>query len=160
MAAVAMILPYLAQAGAVLGAIGQIQAGDSARQAANTNADTKRQAAAETNRQATDQIEMQRQRARSVIGQQLASTSESGTGLSGSNLDLLNQSLMNNELDSLNIRHGANLNASGLNTQANNDNFQGSQAQTGGYLSAAGTLLNAGGRTYTQAGSMLPKGPG
>lgn len=152
-----VIIPYLVAAGAAVSAVAAVDQADTTRKAQHTNADIKAQAAEEQSRQATQQIESQRTRARSVIGQQLASTSESGAGLSGSNLDLLNQSLTNNELDSLSIRHGSELNRSGLNSQAAMDRFSGDSAQTGGYLSAAGSLLNSAGRTYTQQGQMLPR---
>ena len=147
--------PTISAIGAAVSAVGLLSQADAQRKAANNNADLKNAAAAETSRQATLQIEQQRTRARSVIGQQLASTAESGTGLNGSNLDLLQQSLTNNELDSLNIRHGANLNAAGLTQQAGMDRAYGSNAQTGGYFSAAGTLLN-GGASYLRSGSVLP----
>lgn len=151
---------YLAYAAAAVSAVSAVQQADTTRKTMHTKADIDRQNAIEVSRQATDQIEGQRAKARSVIGAQLASTSESGTGLSGSNLDLLNQSLVNNASDSLSIRYGASRNASGLNAQAGFDDFQGSSAQTGGYLSAAGSLLNGAaiGSRYTQNGSVIPGG--
>lgn len=156
---------YSALASAAVGTVSAVQQADTSRKAAHTNADIAAANAQEVSRQATEQIEGQRAKARSVIGQQLAATSESGTGLNGSNLDLLNQSLVNNEKDSLSIRYGSDRASSGLNTQAGFDRFQGDSAQTGGYLSAAGALLNGastygkikGGFTsYTQQGAVIP----
>jgi hypothetical protein len=158
MAAPAVVALYAALASSAVAAVSAVSQGDTARKVANTNADNARSQATEVSRQATQQIEGQRAKARSVIGQQLASTSESGTGLSGSNLDSLNQSLVNNEMDSMSIRYGADRNASGLNSQASIDQFQGREQQTGSYLSAAGSLLNGASRgaSYTAQGSTLP----
>jgi hypothetical protein len=153
---------YASLAGTAVSAVGAVVQGDNARKLQHTQADQARLNAEEGSRQATLQIESQRTKARSVIGQQLAATSESGTGLSGSNLDLLNQSLYNNEADSMNIRYGADRQAAGLNQQANINDNQADAAMTGSYLSAAGTLVGGASRsynTYTQAGSLMPKMP-
>lgn len=151
-------IAYLAYAAAAVSAVSAVSQADAQRKTQHTNADTAKANALEVSRQATEQIEGQRAKARSIIGSQLASTSESGTGLSGSNLDLLNQSLANSDSDSLAIRYNAGRNASGLNAQAGIDNMNADNATTGGTLSAAGSLLNgyARGSSYTQNGSTVP----
>ena len=149
---------YLAFASAAISAVAAVDQADTQRKVMHTKADQDRANAVEVSRQATEQIEGQRAKARSVIGVQLASTSESGTGLNGSNLDLLNQSLVNNEMDSLSIRYQGDRNTKALNAQAGMDDMAADSATTGGYLSAAGSLLNgaAKGGSYTSGNTQVP----
>lgn len=153
-------LAYMALASTAVSVVASVDQADTQRQIQHTKADQDRANAVEVSRQATDQIEGQRARARSIIGSQLAATSESGTGLSGSNLDLLNNSLKNNELDSLSIRYQSNRNAAGLNANANLNDMNADAATRGGYLSAAGAMLNGYGRgsTYTSGNATMPSG--
>jgi hypothetical protein len=138
-----------------LQALSAIQQGNQAQAAANYNAQVLENQAQTERNQATVRQEAQRREARQVIGQQLAATSESGAGLSGSNLDLLTESLRNSELDALNIRYQSELNAQGLQQQAGLERFQGKQAKYQSRMSAAGSLLNASG-SYFGAGNKLP----
>lgn len=149
---------YFAYAAAAVSAVAAVQQADTTRKAQHTNADIARSNADVISQEATQQVETQRSKARSIIGNQLASTAESGTSLSGSNLDSLNSSLVNNEADSIDIRYNASRNAQGLNSQANLDDMNASGATTGGDLSAAGSLLGgyARGASYTQQGSVVP----
>ena len=142
---------YLAYAAAAVSAVSAVSQADAQRKTQHTNADIARDNAMEMSRQATEQIEGQRAKARSIIGRQLADTSESGTGLSGSNLDLLNQSLANSDEDSLALRYNASRNSRGLNMQAGIDDMNADNATTGGTYSAVGSLLNgyARGQSYT-----------
>ncbi len=81
------------------------------------------------------------------MGAMRAQAAESG-GFTGTNLELLNQSATNMELDSLNTRYRGQMQARGLLASANLDEYQARGAAmnegnslTGGYLSAAGAAL-------------------
>lgn len=141
-------------AGTAMSAVGAIRQGNAAKAAGDYNAQIAENNAATAYSQGTVQQEAQRAKAREVIGLQLASVSNSGTALSGSNLDLLGESLYNQELDSLNIRYQSDLTAKGLQAQAVQDRYQGKQARTAGYLNAAASLMRAG-SSYTNAGGKL-----
>lgn len=141
-------------AGTALQAVGAIRQGNYANEAAKYNAAVQEQAAATVNAQATGRQELQRAKARETIGAQLAATSESGTSLSGSNLDLLSESLYNAELDALNIRYEADLNAKGLMDQAKLTRAEGKNARTAGYISAAAAIAK-GSSSYLNGGGQL-----
>lgn len=154
---------------AVVSAIGSIRQGNAANESAKYNAAQIEQSAGIERAQATIKQEDQRAQARSVIGRQLATVAESGTGLSGSNLDLLGESMYNAEMDALNIRYGSELNAVSSLNQANVTRREGKNARTAGYLSAASSLASAGagymgGRPFsagssTTVGTMAGNGP-
>ena len=101
---------------------------------------------------AGEQEDLQRKRARAVIGKQLASSAEAGAGL---NADLLRQSIYDSETDALSIRYEGALKAQGMTdsaaVQRSNavvSRDRASSALTGGYLNAAGSILNAGTSYY------------
>lgn len=149
-----VILPYLAAAGAAVGAVGAVTAAQNQSDAEKYNAGIAEQNAKTAQVEGNQQEEQLRQRARQAIGRQLAATSESGTGLSGTNLDLLNSSIYNMHADVANLRYETALKASGLNAQASLDRSQASSTMASGYLSAAGRLLSASG-SYT-GGKTVP----
>ena len=169
-----VILPYLAAAGAAVGAVATVSAAESQASAQEYNASIAEQHAVTARSQANDREEAQRAHGRQVIGQQLAATAQSGTSLNGTNLDLLSQSLYGVEVDAMNIRYEGALKASGLNAQASLDRSQADSTRTGGYLSAAGKLIGGsssyisgdkkvpsyGGVSYYPGGGMLAVGSG
>ena len=151
MAAIPLI-PLLIASTAIsaVGAIAQGQQAKSAAQAeanaADYNAKVGRARAIQANLTAGQQEDLQRQKARAAIGEQVASSASAGAGL---NSDLLRQSIFNSESDALAIRYDGNLKAAGLNDQAaldtvsaSNSRSRGSAAATGSYINAAGSLLN------------------
>ncbi len=141
--------------GAIMSAVGSVRQGNIAKNAADYNAQVDEQNAQVALNQGTQQQEIVRRRAQQAIGEQLASVSSSGTGLNGSNLDLLSESLYNKELDSLNIRYESELKARGLQSQAQLTRIEGKQARTAGYLSAAQSIGKAFGSSYLNAGGTL-----
>lgn len=153
------LIAYLAAGSAAVAAAGTIYMSQQQGKADDYNADVAEKNATVARSQANANEEAQRTRARAQIGAQLAATSQSGTGLTGSNLDLLDRSLYNEQLDSMNIRYEGELKASGLNDQAALDRSQGSAARTGGYISAAGKLLSAS-SSYLSAGGTVPSNVG
>ena len=156
MAALPMVL---AVASAGIGAVGAIQQGRQASAAAQSEANMAEYnakmadiQARQTYAAAGEQEDLQRKRARAAIGNQLASSAEAGAGLNG---DLLRQSIYDSETDALSIRYDGALKAQGLSDSASISRSNASvsrdrakQATTGGYLNAAGSILNAGTAYY------------
>lgn len=143
----------------VLGAVVAIQQGNQASAAAQSqanmadyNAQMADIQAKQTYATAGQQEDLQRKKARAAIGTSLAASAEAGGGL---NTDSLRQSLYDAETDALAIRYDGALKAQGYKDQgalqrSNAEVFrsQSSQAKTGGYLNAAGSILNAGSSYY------------
>jgi type II secretory pathway pseudopilin PulG len=111
--------------------------------------------------QAAQQEDLQRRRFRELQAQSITGMAESGTDpMSGSNLDVLHQNAVNNELDALNIRYAGeqqargllaqssldswNANVAGYNEQAaiNTGNMTANSAKMGGYFGAGAGLLS------------------
>lgn len=146
-------------ASTAIGAVGAIASGNQAKNAADAQAQTMDYNAKLDQSRATRaqevagiQEDRQRQQARAVVGEQLASSAGAGAGL---NSDLLRQSLFNMDSDTADIRYEGAVKAAGLNDQAaltranaETTRQQGKSAQTAGYLNAAGSLLNAGTSYY------------
>lgn len=156
MAALPMIL---AVASAGIGAVGAIQQGRQASAAAKSEANMADYNAKMADIQAKqayssagEQEDLQRKRARAAVGKQLASSAEAGAGLNG---DLLRQSIYDSETDALSIRYEGALKAQGMTDSAAMQRSRAvvardraSSALTGGYLNAAGSILNAGTAYY------------
>lgn len=101
--------------------------------------------------------EMQRRRFNALEGEAMAGIAQSGTGFDGSNLAIIEQNAINNELDALTIRYEGEQQAKGLAVTAENyrsqsqlDKMNASQLRanasattTGGYLTAGSMLLSA-----------------
>lgn len=152
----ALILTGISAAVGVAGAIQQGKQADRAAQAdaaaMEYNAAADKAKATHANKMAGIQEDQQRQRARQVIGSQLASSAGAGAGL---NSDLLRDSIFNMESDTADIRYDGQLRAAGFNDQATlttanagTRRQQGKDAMSAGYLNAAGSLLNAGTSYY------------
>lgn len=116
-------------------------------QIAENNAQTARN-------QASVAEESQRRKFNALQGEALAGVAQSGTGFFGSNLDVLKQNEVNNELDALTIRYQGENKATSLMAQSNLDKYNAnvadqnaSSAITGGYLNAGAGLLSGAG-TY------------
>lgn len=92
--------------------------------------------------------EQQRRQFRSLQGEAIAGMAQSGTALNGSNLDVLKQNAINNELDALTIRYEGQMQSRGLMAQAQLDRYgadasrrNGRAAMTAGVLGAGASLL-------------------
>lgn len=151
-------------AGAITSANAQSASAKSAANAAEYNAEVDRQRAAVAMQQGNANEEAQRRQAAIALGRQTAATAQSGVDLtSGSALDLYQQSATNAELDALNIRYGAQLQAQGLQQQGTLDTMTAQQqrnnaraATTAGYLNAGASALSSYG-TYTNNQAALAK---
>lgn len=148
-------MTWFAVGAAVVSAVATIYASEKQAQAQEYSAAVAEKNAVIARSQASAREDAQRAHSRQVIGKQLAATAESGTTLSGTNLDLLNDSLYQSSLDSMNIRYEGEVKASGLNDQAALDRFGASSTRTGGYLSASGKLIG-GASSYMNSGSTVP----
>ena len=153
----------LAIGSAAFSAIGAIQQGNAAAASEQSQANAMRYQA-ETNRQratlalqqGNQQEESKRRDNRRAMGNLRAGLVENGIGLeSGTGADLVAESSLNSELDALNIRYGAQLNAQGLQQQAVSDDYSASaatarskNARTAGYLGAGAALLTGAGQVY------------
>ena len=158
-AMMAVAAPYMAAGGAILGGISAIQGGRQASAAAQSEANMTEYNAKMADIQAKQaysaagqQEDLQRKRARAAIGNQIASSAEAGAGLNG---DLLRQSIYDSETDALSIRYDGALKAQWLTDSASMQRSnavvardRASQATTGSYLNAAGSILNAGTSYY------------
>lgn len=151
----AVALPFMMAAAGAVQAISSIRQGKAANSAAQANAQNLEQQAGGVRQQTVSREELQRQQARQTIGQQIAAGAQAGTGLAGSNVDALRESLMASEMDALNIRYGGLTQANALENQATMTRSAGKNARTSGYLSAFGSILNAG-AGYLNAGGTLP----
>lgn len=82
----------------------------------------------------------QRRQSRWDLGEQFAAMSESGTGLSGSNFDLMNMSATNAELDALNIRYSGIMDTENYKYQARAAGSRATGALIGTAIGVAGKL--------------------
>jgi hypothetical protein len=148
--------PILLAASAAVGALGAIHSAQaqsasykSAAAAASYNVQASMQNATIAEQAASaNEIAMRRENDQRM-GAMRARAAESG-GFTGSNLELLDQSATNMELDALNTRYRGQGQAAGLLSQANLDAYQAradrlnaGQAMQAGYLGAASQALGA-----------------
>lgn len=151
---------FIAIAGMAMSALSAMKQGEaqsdalkSQAQAQQYNAAVAEQNAQTAEAQGNANEEAQRRKARMVIGAQRAGISESGIGNEGTGSDLVQQSAANAEMDALNIRYGAQLQAVGFrnnakldNYQASNDLSQAKQATQASYLNAGASALSGYGK--------------
>jgi hypothetical protein len=159
-------LPYIAAAGAALGALDQSQQ-QQAQLTMEANANEMdalalKQQAAQANVVAGMEEEAKRRENRAFAGEQRAAMAEAGTGLlSSTNQALVAQSAFTAEQDALNIRYGGLLEAHGLTQKSEKSTFaakaarwQTKRVRASGYLNAATSALSA----YSGAGGRFGGG--
>ena len=154
-------------AGAAVSAIGSIQQGRAANQAAQYNAAVMdRNAVIQSNnailarQQGVSASEQQRKDAARKMGAMRAGYAASGVQMEGSPLEVLGASAAAAELDTLNTVYNGELKARGLENDAqglretaNLDRMRGKNAQTQGYFNAASSLLTGAGKAMSGGGS-------
>ncbi len=157
--------------GTALQAIGAIQQGRAqSRQAqyqanaAEYNATVARQNAVTAGAQASAAEEQQRRDFRALQGQAIAAAAQSGTGLSGSNADVLAQNSVANELDALTIRYEGQMRARGLQAEADLQSYSAQasrraakDAMKGAYLNAGAAILSGGSKFYAASNPLASK---
>jgi hypothetical protein len=109
--------------------------------------------------QANAKEEAQRRQFHILQGKAIAGMAQSGTGLDGSNLDVLEQSATNAELDALTIRYEGQMQNRGLMAQAALGRYQAQglkanakRAMKAGYIGAAANLLEGASKAYQGGG--------
>lgn len=112
---------------AAVSAYGQIQAGQAAQDAANTNAALARMNAAEAER-------VSRRQSEQLIGSSRAAAAAQGTTLEGSPMMIINDAAAEAEIEALHLRKGGEYQAAAYQKQ-------GSAAKTAAYFQAGSTLL-------------------
>jgi hypothetical protein len=160
--AIPFVLAAVAAVGALKSAQAQSQQADAAANAATYNALADNNRATVALQQGNANEEAQRRQAALALGSQTAAMAQSGTDLaSGSALDLYKQSATNAELDALNVRYGAQLQAQGLQSQGTLDAMQATQnrsnastAMSAGYLNAGAAALSAYGSYSTRSAQL------
>ena len=159
-------------ASTALAAYGAISQGEAASaqyksqaDAAEYNAQVARNNAQSASDQANFREEQQHRKFAQLQGQALAAIGQSGTGYSGSNLDMLHQNEVNNQLDALTIRYEGQQQASGLMAQSQMSQLEASQAKsnsssalTAGYIGAGTNVLSGAGKYayFKSGGKMSP----
>lgn len=151
----------MALAGTALSVAGQISSartasavGKANAAAANANAVMMRQEADIARSHGSARAEQQRRRAREILGQQRAALGQAGVGWEGSGADILEQSAVAAELDTMNTGYEAELQARGLLNRATMTEhegqlrqWEGKQQARAGYI-RAGTSLLSGAANY------------
>lgn len=164
------LLTAITLAGTALGAAGQIQQGQAAAQASKYNAKVADMNAQISERRARDAIErgkLEEQKKRTenaqIEGRQRAAMAANGVDLSfGSPLDTLVDTATLGEVDALTIRSNSYREAYDYKVQAANGRADANLARmraksesTGGYLSAASTLLTGFGKAASDRASRI-----
>lgn len=137
----------------------QSERNKAAARAEEYNAAVARNRAANTAAAYSQREDQQRRQARMIIGEQRAAGAQSGLANSGSIADAEEMSVINAELDSLNIRYKGSLESQGLLSQADMNDYSASgyrsaakSAKTNSYL-AAGSAILSGAAKYAGATS-------
>jgi len=165
-------MAFVAILGTIMSAVSAISQGqqaadqaESAKNAEEYNAAVNRNKATNTRAVYAQKEDAQRRQARLIMGDQRAAGGQSGLGSGGSIADMENQSAVNAELDSLNIRYQGSLESQGLLAQADMNDYQGSvygqkadNAITSSYLAAGSSILSGIGKyAANSAGGSSPK---
>lgn len=135
-------------AGTAMSAIGAIQQGKAASNAAKYNAQLAERNAQIARDQASADEARQRRMAYIRQGALRAGYGASGVSVEGSPLDILEMSAAQEELDALTIRYRGELGATGYEAQAALDRAQAAGASRQGYLKAGSEILMGGARAY------------
>lgn len=137
-------MAFLPVAMAAVAAIGAVNQGNAAAGAAKYNATMAKANASAARYQAAEEEKRLRVASRKQIGAMRAAYGASGVAMTGSPLDVLEESAYTAELDALNIRHAGELRALGLNAEAKLQGYYGRAAQVSSGIGAASSLLRGG----------------
>lgn len=149
----AAALPILALAATAVQTAGQIGQARSQSAAADFNQQQQQKNAQIALQQGVEDERMFRVQSYKQFGAEKAAYGASGVDSnSGSAADVLRSSAFEMERDAQKVKYGAQLKAQGYQTQAQLYGMESSSDSTGGYLSAAGTLLKGGAVAAYNAG--------
>jgi hypothetical protein len=147
----AQLLPVLAigatAGGAAVSAIGAINQGDAANQAAKYNANVMEQEARRPSEEAAVKAGEAARRTRQTLAASRAGAGANGFEIDGSIGDLLGQVERQGNLDALTAVYEGSGRAQGLRNKATLTRFEGKQAQRAAYTQALGSIFSGAGRT-------------
>jgi hypothetical protein len=156
----AVALPFIMAASAVIGAVGAVRSAQAQAGAADHNAQLAEQNAQIATAQGEAAAAAQQRDAQRNIGRALALYGASGVQTdTGSPAEVLADSARNASLDNMTIRYNAKLRAMGLQAQAGLDRSNASNASSAGVLNATSALLSGGAKAasmYAGAGTGTP----
>lgn len=174
MAFLAAAAPYLAAAGAAVGAVSAVQQGQAASKAAQFNAQVSRnnQLIAEQNadyavKAGIRKAEAESMKGRAIIGKLKSAQAASGVDVGSESFqDVIEGATEANVLDTATVLHNAQLEAYGYRSQAKSfeanaqlKNMESDSAETGGYTSGLGTLLSGASSAGTKWTGLQTKTP-
>lgn len=139
--AVAVVVGIVSVVGAVAGAVGQAAAGAAAKEAGDINAAQAESDAAFVRDITKEEVRKFRKQGEKFQATQEAAIGASGLRLSGSALDLLQDTEAEIERDIKSIQEAGEQRAQGIETQGETYKLQGEAALTAGILGAGATLL-------------------
>lgn len=148
MAGFASFLPMFQAAGTALSVFGQLQAGKSAKVAAEYNEKINRQNADIARQEAADQARIVDRQNYLLQGSIRANQGASGGRQAGSVLDVIADAAAQGELEKQMILYRGNLKARGYENTAELDKYGGETARTGSYMRAGAELLSGAVNTY------------
>lgn len=142
----------LLAASTAVSAIGAIQQGNAQAAANRYNAQVAEQNSVAAQQQAEASAAIQREQSRKAIGATVAGYGASGFTADGTPLDILANSASTAERDRQNILYKGKLQAAGYESQAELDRASASNAESQGYMSAAGILTRGGSKIWDLSG--------
>jgi len=135
--------------GAVIAGVGALSSANAKKNAAKYSQGMEQQQAKIATQQASANESASRRRTAMFLGRQVSATAENA-GLSGTGLDLIEQSTTEAEMDALNIRYGGQLGQMSATAQGQLYGMQADDAETAGYLNAGSAALSGYG-SYAKA---------
>lgn len=146
----AVVVPYIVAASAVVSAVSAIRQGSAAEAAANFNATVQEQNAAAARAQAKQQAQqIDRENYLRLGAIRAAQGKSGGEAGQGSVLDVLGDVAAQGELEKQNAIYSGEMAARGYTNTANLDRVSGSTASTNSYFKAGTELLSGGANAYT-----------
>jgi hypothetical protein len=153
----AVAIPFIVAAAAVVGAGAAIQQGETAKAAANYNVKVNQQNAQLAKQEAEDLAQQKNRETFMRLGSIKAAQGKSGgSGSAGNVLDVLGDAAAQSELDKQYTLYRGAIGERQFNNSAGLDAFTGNQAQSASYLKAGSELLSGAGNYY-KADSSLNK---
>mgnify|MGYP000855960130 CR=1 FL=1 len=128
--------------GSAISAYGSLQQGEAGKAAADYNSQVAEENAVTARQQAKEQARRESISSEKLLGQMRAGYGASGVTMSGSAMDVLQESAANAELDRLTTLYAGDVKATAYKNESRLEKFKGNQAQTAGQIGAAAALLD------------------
>lgn len=127
--------------GTLLRGVGALRKGLAGEAASDYNAQLNQRNASIARQNAAEQEQRFRRLSRKRMGELRSHFGASGFGLSGSAIDALADSAVQEELDALTIRYEGELKAQGLDASAGLDRMRARESRMGGFIGAGAEIL-------------------